>query len=125
MRPSLFVFAALASLHSVRADGGFSQKCDQLSFCGTVLKATCVDDAGVAQKTQIDLNTCIAFIIDHDGDMWCEKDNGVPFEGGCRQCALNGTVMYCPCFGDFSEAWLWNYMDLDTCIGSHNGQLAC
>ncbi|EJD54377.1 hypothetical protein AURDEDRAFT_156157 [Auricularia subglabra TFB-10046 SS5] len=122
---SILTLAVLTAVPGVQPDGGFSGKCNQLSLCGAVLKATCVDDAGVAHKTSLDLNTCVGFIPDHDGIIWCEKDNGVPFQGGCRQCGLNGTVMWCPCFGDFSEAFLWNFIDLDTCIGSHNGQLAC
>lgn len=103
-----------------RADSGFASNCTQFSLCGTVLRATCLNDAGRAHKTSIDLDACLSFWPDHNGYIWCQQDGTL---GGCDQCALNGTTVWCPCPGD-GEVWNhFNPFDLDTCIGNKNGKL--
>lgn len=130
MQLSLSALVAFAVLSSgILVEGAFSSECNvnSLSLCGSTLRGSCNNDAGVEQATAFDLDSCIGFSPDHDGFMWCEKEVSLPFGQGCQPCALNGTDMWCSCLGNgpLGIVWNWNVIDLNACIDANNGKLSC
>lgn len=117
------IVTSILSAGHMLANGAFSSKCDHLSLCGDVLRATCQDDAGVAHATTFDLNSCVNF----ENTIWCDGFAPLPFGGSCQQCALNGTALWCICLEltGLGSEWNWVTIGLDGCLNVDDGQISC
>ncbi|KAF8139439.1 Cyanovirin-N [Mycena galopus ATCC 62051] len=117
------VLGAQSTTISARTDGGFAATCRTLTiFSGSkpFLKAFCANEAGTFVSTTISLNGCVA---NDAGVMACQQNGG--YGASCTTLGFSsGTVLYATC-GNGSGGNPDAHLELNNCIGNHNGVLAC
>ena len=65
MQFSVFALAALVPLVSA---GGFIASCSSVSFSGSTLSATCINEGGGTGRTSLNLNNCLG---NTNGELVC------------------------------------------------------
>lgn len=110
----LVTVTSVLSLGRMMASAAFSPQCGGFSMCGSVLRASCKDDAGVARAASFDLDTCVGFLF--RVGLSCDPGTNLPYSSGCGQCALSGTTMWCVCPEErgIGPEWIWMSTDLGT-----------
>lgn len=121
----LVIITSILSLGRMMASAAFSSKCNDFSMCGSVLRASCKDDAGVVHATTVDLDTCFGFLFRIG--LVCDPQTYLPYSHDCGQCAISGTDMWCVCPEErgLGPELIWMRSDLDQCIQVNNGTLSC
>ncbi|KAJ7701577.1 CVNH domain-containing protein [Mycena rosella] len=123
---SAFGAAVLGTENSIaaRIDGGFASTCRTITIYGGSnpgISAYCANSAGnYVQTNRLSLNGCIA---NDNGVMACQQNGG--YGSSCNTLGFSsGTVLHATCKSD-SGSNVDAHLELNNCIGNHNGQLAC
>ena len=112
----------LLSLSLVHADGNFAASCPNIVVDSTGLSATCYNADGKKVTANLDINTCI---VNNGGVLGCQPGGG--FANSCDGAIeLRGTtVITTSCATGKKDEYVYATIDINDCIGNHNGVLAC
>ncbi|KZT52677.1 Cyanovirin-N [Calocera cornea HHB12733] len=114
--------ALVVTLYTPLVFGQFGATCWDENLDGTILSATCNDDAQDAVGTSIDLNNCVS---NDGGSLICVGSGGEYSESCDPGCYLSGSTTLCCTCGDGAGGWKDTCIDLDNCVQNYNGALGC